>query len=111
MGVLMLRSAQPAKVVRPDDDSTYKASVANASPMGLCGRVAHGFRWVQASNCRSRGMKVISEGVPPAGWKAHLLTALTVVSGLVGAALLLGTLDRESQPIQERAVTGAQGNR
>jgi len=56
-------------------------------------------------------MKVISEGVPPAGWKAHLLTALTVVSGLVGAALLLGTLDRESHPIQERAVTGAQGNR
>lgn len=42
-------------------------------------------------------MKVTSEGLPPlAGWKAHLLTALTVVSGLVGAALLLGTLDRES---------------
>jgi hypothetical protein len=43
MGVLMLRPAQPAKVVRPDDDSTNKASVANASPMVLCGRVA---RWV-----------------------------------------------------------------
>lgn len=57
-------------------------------------------------------MKVTSEGMPPlAGWKAHLLTALTVVSGLVGAALLLRTLDRESHPIQERAVTGAQGNR
>jgi hypothetical protein len=67
---------------------------------------------VQASNFRSRGMKVTSEGVPPlVGWKAHLLTALTVVSGLVGAALLLRTLDHESHLIQERAVTGAQGNR
>jgi hypothetical protein len=70
-----------------------------------------GSRSVQALNFRSRGMKVISEGVPPAGWKAHLLTALTVVSGIVGAALLLRTLDRESHLIQERAVTSAHGNR
>ncbi len=57
-------------------------------------------------------MKVTSEGLPPlAGWKAHSLTALMVVSGLVGTALLLRTLDRESHLIQEPAVTGAQGNR